>query len=455
MKKLLFTLALCLCSMLHVPCSAYAQTIPPPYINYQAVLYDVNGANPNNPLINQSFSTFVNINDELGNLLYREEHYASTDANGLITVKIGDGAYVAGSFSNLNDINWGVGKYYLVVDFIINGVTSSTAPEQLVTVPYSYYAGKAGNGMTSVLDNGDGTLTFNYANGTTYTTDPLIGLQGNSVSTPPPAGVIKYDAEGMFYTPSNFLDGDLVVSTTQTMQGIYNFDDFRLTTSGIINIGSNAFLLIKADTVLIEGTINGVGLHTNFGTGGGASGGGGGIAFNAAPCNCSGPVGLGSGLANGFEQIQLLNGGNGGGSVLGSHNGFQGNPVNMNTLLTCIDNNATLKGAKGVSGCTVGGCSGASWTRPGGNGGAGLIIVANYFQFISSGTINLSGANGTIAGSNGGGSGGGGGSAVVKANQYGVINGNFVSNGGTNSSPNGLVGYGGSGGAGMILYIAP
>ena len=29
-------------------------------------------------LTNQSFSTFVNINDELGNLLYRGEHYAST-----------------------------------------------------------------------------------------------------------------------------------------------------------------------------------------------------------------------------------------------------------------------------------------------------------------------------------------------------------------------------------------
>ncbi len=121
MKKLLFSLALSyfgklsitLCSLrralcialFFVPCSTMAQTIPPPFINYQAVLYDVNGANPNNPLINQSFSTFVNINDELGNLLYREEHYASTDANGLITVKMGDGLYTAGPITNLNQID--------------------------------------------------------------------------------------------------------------------------------------------------------------------------------------------------------------------------------------------------------------------------------------------------------------------------------------------------------------
>jgi hypothetical protein len=174
MKKQLFLSLI----MLSLAFAGFSQTIPPPFINYQAVLYDLNGANPNNPLINQSFTTFVNINDELGNLLYREEHYASTDANGLITVKMGDGLYTAGPITNFNQIDWGVGKYYLVVDFVINGTTSSTAPEQLVTVPYSFYAGKAGNGMTAVADNGNGTLTFTYANGATYTTPTLSGIQG-------------------------------------------------------------------------------------------------------------------------------------------------------------------------------------------------------------------------------------------------------------------------------------
>jgi hypothetical protein len=158
--------------------SLFSQTIPPPYINYQAVLYDVNGPNPNAVLANQSFSTYVNIQDELGNLLYKEEHYASTDANGQITVKIGDGQYMQGAISNFNQINWGTGKYYLIVDFDINGTISSTAPEQLVTVPYSFYAGKAGNGMTAVADNGNGTLTFTYANGQTYITPTLSGIQG-------------------------------------------------------------------------------------------------------------------------------------------------------------------------------------------------------------------------------------------------------------------------------------
>ena len=213
MKKLLFTLTVTLCSLFFAPCSLQAQTIPPPYINYQAVLYDVNGPNPNSPLINQSFSTFVNINDELGNLLYREEHYASTDANGLITVKMGDGLYTAGPITNFNQINWGVGKYYLVVDFDINGTISSTAPEQLVTVPYSFYAGNAGNGMTAVADNGNGTLTFTYANGATYTTPTLSGIQGPAGPVGPTGatgadGQSAYDlwlAQGNIGTVQDFL----------------------------------------------------------------------------------------------------------------------------------------------------------------------------------------------------------------------------------------------------------
>jgi hypothetical protein len=158
--------------------SAKSQTIPPPYINYQAVLYDESSAIPSDPLENTNIVTFVNIRDELGNLLYREEHFASTDGNGLITVKMGDGLYVDGPITNFNQINWATGKYYLVVDFNINGTISSTASEQLVTVPYSFYSGKAGNGMTSVADNGNGTLTFTYANGSTYTTPTLSGIQG-------------------------------------------------------------------------------------------------------------------------------------------------------------------------------------------------------------------------------------------------------------------------------------
>ena len=218
MKKLLFTTLI----FLSLAFAGFSQTIPPHYINYQAVLYD---PIQNTPLDTQSFTTFVNIKDELNELVYREEHYASTDANGLITVKIGDGAYVDGSSPNLNDINWGVGKYFLVVDFVINGDTSSTASEQLVTVPYSFYAGKAGNGISAIADNGDGTLTFVYLDGTTYITPILSGLQGPIGPVGPTGGYPihtigeSYGGGIVFYVYDGGQHG-LIASTSDQSTGI-------------------------------------------------------------------------------------------------------------------------------------------------------------------------------------------------------------------------------------------
>jgi uncharacterized protein (TIGR02145 family) len=167
--------------------TAFSQTIPPPYINYQATLYDVSGPNPNAPY-QGPLTAFINITNELGVLIYQEEHFVTTDQNGLVTIKMGDGLYVAGTVTIFNNIPWTVNKYYLTVDFVINGVTSSTAPEQLVTVPYAFHAGTAGNGISSVADNGNGSITFTYVDGSTYTTPVLTGLTGPS-GPAGPAGV--------------------------------------------------------------------------------------------------------------------------------------------------------------------------------------------------------------------------------------------------------------------------
>jgi hypothetical protein len=207
----------------------FSQTIPPPYINYQAILYDVTGPNPNAPYALQSFPAYVNLNDELGNLLYREEHFSSTDANGQVTIKIGDGLYLAGPITNFNQINWGTGKYYLVVEFDINGTISATAPEQLVTVPYAFYAG---NGTTSVTSNANQTLTFTYANGSTYTTPTLTGFTGATGPAGPtgPTGQSAYDlwlSQGNTGTVEDFLNSSayeiwLSEGNTGTQQDFLN-----------------------------------------------------------------------------------------------------------------------------------------------------------------------------------------------------------------------------------------
>jgi len=404
MKKQLFFVILVLCSMLIAPCSANAQTIPPPYINYQAVLYDVNGANPNNPLTNQSFSTFVNINDELGNLLYREEHYASTDANGLITVKMGDGLYTAGPITNFNQINWGVGKYYLVVDFDINGTISSTAPEQLVTVPYSFYAGNAGNGMTSVLDNGDGTLTFTYANGATYTTPTLAGLHST-------AGYITSESQLL-----SINGNDLSISGGNTI---------TLPLNSLSSHGKQMFN--SSGTFVVPAGITKVWVSMCGGGGGGGSGNVGG-------------------------------GGGGGGAASALASELAVTPLSSYLISVGIGCSGGTSGSAGVAPTIINSSSfgGLIICAGGGAGSAGTGSAGHNGQ---SGGTNAGLGGGAGSGLYGGGSGGAGGGSMfgsganaVNYNSIGISGGKYGaggSGGGGNSSTPGL--NGGNGSSGFVL----
>lgn len=339
------------------------------------------------------------------------------------------------------------------------------------------------NEITTVTDNGDGTSTLTDALGGTVTVDndgidnvddadndPTNELQALSLSNDTlylsnsnsvylgnlsgggsggsaPVGTISYPgANHMFYTPTTCSDGDTVISGAATMGGIYNFCNFHLEWTGSLNINSEAFLLIKADTIRIDGQINGVGLWGNKGTGGGGGGGGGGIASNS-PCVCTGGTGLASGVNNTFESIDLISGGNGGGTALANHDGSPGQNVDTTSCLVGIDLNLTMKGARGTNGCG-GGCTAQ---RFGGNGGAGVILIANYFEMAFTSSINLSGNPGDV---NGGGAGGGG-NFIVKSNSYGSLNGTIDVSGGVSTGTAGSLGKGGRGGDGLVLFITP
>ena len=106
--------------------------------------------------------------------LYSELHTTITNKYGLTNMTIGKGI----SNDDFSDINWGSGTYMLNVN--IDGVDVGTT--QLMSVPYALYAvssgsssGGGGVGISSTVDNGDGTFTLNYTDGTSFTTTNLSG----------------------------------------------------------------------------------------------------------------------------------------------------------------------------------------------------------------------------------------------------------------------------------------
>ena len=121
----------------------YAQV--PEKFSYQSVV-----RNANNALVsNSQVCVRISILQEsvAGNVVYVETHTAVTNANGLLTLEIGGGTAQQGIFA---DIDWGEGPFFLKTETDPNGGTNYniTSTQQLLSVPYAFYAKEAGNGFS-------------------------------------------------------------------------------------------------------------------------------------------------------------------------------------------------------------------------------------------------------------------------------------------------------------------
>jgi hypothetical protein len=137
--KRLFTFLICLSLLIG---SISAQT--PSAFKYQAVVRD----NAGQIIINKSVGFRISIlqTSATGSAVYSEKHVAQTNAFGLVNLEIGNGTKLSGTFST---IDWGTGSYFVKIelDASNNGAFSEMGTSQLLAVPYSMYAGKAGNGL--------------------------------------------------------------------------------------------------------------------------------------------------------------------------------------------------------------------------------------------------------------------------------------------------------------------
>lgn len=113
----------------------------PEMFSYQAVIRD----NNNQLITNSQVGMQISIQKYIIGLppsyqnVYVETHLASTNDNGLVSLKIGNGNLVSGNFSS---IDWENGIYYIKTETDINGGNnySITASSQLLSVPYALHA---------------------------------------------------------------------------------------------------------------------------------------------------------------------------------------------------------------------------------------------------------------------------------------------------------------------------
>jgi hypothetical protein len=120
-----------------------AQT--PLKMSYQAVIRNSNNQLIINSPVGMRFSILKGF--AAGAAVYIETQATSTNANGLVTVEIGNGNI---TFGGLGIIDWAHGPYFLKTETDPGGGTnySITGTSELLTVPYAFYAAEAANGFS-------------------------------------------------------------------------------------------------------------------------------------------------------------------------------------------------------------------------------------------------------------------------------------------------------------------
>ena len=112
----------------------------PQKMSYQAVIRDAS----DNLVTNTSVGMQISILQEsvYGASVYIETQTPTTNANGLVSIEIGEGTIVYGTFSS---IDWGNNIYFIKTETDPTGGTTYTitGTSQLLSVPYALHAKKA------------------------------------------------------------------------------------------------------------------------------------------------------------------------------------------------------------------------------------------------------------------------------------------------------------------------
>ncbi len=172
MKKLHTFITLVLFSFI-----SFAQV--PQGISYQAVAFTTGGS----PVVSGSVGVKISIldNSVSGTVIYEETHSATTNAQGLFNLNIGQGTPSIGIFSA---INWALNSKFLKVEVDPTGGTNYTVvgTNQLMSVPYALYAESTNNsGVASATNYAgakDGVVAVIYTNTNAY------GFGHNSAGNP-------------------------------------------------------------------------------------------------------------------------------------------------------------------------------------------------------------------------------------------------------------------------------
>lgn len=171
-----------ICAALIMTASVFAQS--PEKMSYQAVIRNSSEALVTNTTVGMQISILQG--SASGTAVYVETQSPTTNANGLISIKIGDGTVQSGDFTN---IEWANGPYFIKTETDPAGGTdyTITGTNQLLSVPYALHA-KTAETVTGGITESDPSVPtgttpgeMQYWNGTAWVT-VAAGNEGQILS---------------------------------------------------------------------------------------------------------------------------------------------------------------------------------------------------------------------------------------------------------------------------------
>ena len=213
--------------------SVWAQA--PQKMSYQAVIRNSSNALVTSTPVGMQISILQG--SSTGTAVYVETQTVSTNANGLVSLEIGTGTVITGTFSA---INWATGPYFIKTETDPTGGTAYTiaGTNELMSVPYALFSangtpgpvgptGAAGTNGTNGTNGLDGAVGATGAAGTNGT-NGLVGATGATGPTGAAGqGGVTIAGTGINVTGAGTIASPYVVSTTspcglaigQTYQG--------------------------------------------------------------------------------------------------------------------------------------------------------------------------------------------------------------------------------------------
>lgn len=191
---------LCFAAMF-IAANLFAQM--PEKMSYQAVI-----RNGSDQLVaNQNIGMKISIlqNTESGNVVYVETQAPTSNNNGLITIEIGTGNVVSGSFS---EIAWAAGIYFLKTEIDPTGGSnySIETTQQLLSIPYAFHAKTAESLTGEIVETDPVFSAWDKSTGISITESQISNLQNYLTTEIDPAFSAWDKTTGIVITESQITD---------------------------------------------------------------------------------------------------------------------------------------------------------------------------------------------------------------------------------------------------------